>query len=338
VSPRISVIVLNCNGRAWLGPCLTALAAQTGAPPFEVVLADNGSTDGSTELVTRAFPTVRVVDNGSNLGFAAGNNAAARAAQGPLLVFLNNDTVPAEDWLEKLHAAHDVSPDRALVTSRILFLDRPAIVDSAGDGYLRAGGAYKRGHGASAEAFAQSGEVFGACGAAFLITRALFDELRGFDEHFFMVYEDVDLSYRARLRGHACWYAAEAVVLHAGSGTLGVSSDAAVFHGQRNLEWTWIKNTPASLLVRTSLSHLAYSAAGVAHYVAAGRGGAALRGKLAALRGLPRVVRQRRDVQRQRSVPPDAIDRLLTRGWLSLKRREKSARLDLANHQDGRRL
>jgi GT2 family glycosyltransferase len=336
VTPHISVIVLNYNGRAWLGPCLTALAEQTGAPPYEVVLTDNGSADGSIEFVASMFPHVRTVQNTRNLGFAAGNNAGARAARGALLVFLNNDTVPAADWLGQLYAAHAEAPDRAIVTSRIVFLDRPGIVDSAGDGYLRAGGAYKRGHGASAETCDQSQEVFSACGAAFLITRQLFEQLHGFDEQFFMVYEDVDLSYRARLRGHRCWYAAGATVRHAGSGTLGVISDAAVFYGQRNLEWTWIKNTPASLLLATSLSHLAYSAAGVAHYIAAGRGGAALRGKLAALLGLPGVLRDRRDVQQQRHVSAEAIDRLLTRDWMSLKRREKSARLDLPNHQDGR--
>src|SRR4030095_5981505 len=141
----------------------------------------------------------------------------------------------------------------------IVFLASPSTVDSAGDGYLRAGGAYKRGHGARADEFAESGEVFGACGAAFMIQRRIFEALGGFDESFFMVYEDVDLSYRARLMGHRCWYAADAIVQHAGSATLGRSSDTAIFHGQRNLEWTWIKNTPSSLLWRSGPAHLLYS-------------------------------------------------------------------------------
>ena len=155
---------------------------------------------------------------------------------------------------------HLAAPDRDLVTSRIVFLDRPDIVDSAGDGYLRAGGAFKHGHGAYIAGFTSSREVFGACGAAFLIRRDVFERLHGFDEDFFMVYEDVDLSYRARLAGYRCWYAADAVVRHAGSGTLGVMSSTAVFHGQRNLEWVWLKNTPRGLLLRTIPSHLAYIA------------------------------------------------------------------------------
>lgn len=333
---RLSVIVLNYNGRAWLEPCLEALSRQIDAPPFEVVLADNGSEDGSVELVTDRFPAVRIVKHGRNLGFSAGNNAAARAARGLLLVFLNNDTVPADDWLAHLHAAHLRAAGRSLVTSRVVFLDRPDVVDSAGDGYLRAGGAFKHGHGAGVDGFQESREVFGACGAAFLIPREIFERLGGFDESFFMVYEDVDLSYRARLAGYRCWYAADAIVRHVGSGTLGTASDAAVFHGQRNLEWTWIKNTPGPILLRTLPAHIVYSAVGVAHYIMAGRGAAAIRGKLAAFRGMPRVLRQRRRIQELRTAAPRQIEVLLERDWITVKRREKSARLDLADHQDRR--
>jgi N-acetylglucosaminyl-diphospho-decaprenol L-rhamnosyltransferase len=335
VNPVFSVIVLNYNGRAWIEPCLAALARQVDAPAFEVLFVDNASSDGSVDVVTGAFPAVRVVRNDGNLGFAAGNNAGARAARGTYLVFLNNDTVPADDWLQQLYRAHLEAPGRPLVTSRIVFLDRPDVVDSAGDGYLRAGGAYKHGHGASVRAFAQSQEVFGACGAAFSIARDLFERLGGFDERFFMVYEDVDLSYRARLLGHRCWYAAGATVRHAGSGTLGRASDAAVFYGQRNLEWTWIKNTPAPLLLQTLPAHVAYSIAGLAHYAATGRGFAAVRGKISALAGLLRVLQQRRTIQRTRTVEAAALSSLMERGWLARKRREKSASLDLSDHQDG---
>ncbi len=329
MTPVVSIIVLNYNGRRWLQGCFTALARQVDAPAHEVLLVDNGSTDGSTEFVKSEFPTVRIVSTGGNLGFAAGNNAGARAARGTLLAFLNNDTVAADNWLQELYRAHVQGPERSIVTSRIVFLDRPDVVDSAGDGYLRAGGAFKHGHGSPAAAFAQSREVFGACGAAFLMPRAVFEELNGFDETFFMVYEDVDLSYRARLAGYRSWYAADAIVQHAGSGTLQPASASAVFHGQRNLEWAWIKNTPGALLFKTLPAHVLYSLAGLLHYVRAGRGGAALRGKLDAFRGLPRVLRQRREMQRRFGGAADAIEPWLERRWLAIKRREKSARLEL---------
>lgn len=336
MTPLVSVIVLNYNGRRWLGPCLTALAGQVGAPAFETLLADNGSQDGSIAFAAGTFPAVRIVDNGGNVGYARGNNRAAREARGPVLAFLNNDTVPDAHWLAALYAAHARAAPQTIVTSRVVFLDRPEIVDSAGDGYLRAGGAYKRGHGQHASGFLQSQEVFGACGAAFMVSRDLFDRLGGFDDRFFMVYEDVDLSYRARLAGASCFYVADAVVRHAGSGTLGTASDAAVFHGQRNLEWTWIKNTPLPLLLASLPSHAAYSLAGVAHYIARGRGKAAVRGKLAAVAGLPHVLRQRRMLQRGRTVPNEALARVMDAGWIGRKRREKSARLHLSDHQDGR--
>jgi GT2 family glycosyltransferase len=324
VTPRLSVIVLNYNGRQWLEPCLTAVLAQTGAPPFEVLLVDNGSADGSTAFVAGRFPTVRIVENGSNLGFAAGNNAGARAARGEWLVFLNNDTIPDVDWLARLQTAAAVA-GHDLITSRIVYLNRPDIVDSAGDGYLRAGGAFKHGHRRPAAEYLASREVFGACGAAFAIARATFEQLGGFADDFFMVYEDVDLSYRARLAGYRCWYAADAVVRHAGSGTLGTMSATAVFYGQRNLEWTWFRNTPSRLFWLTLPGHALYSLAGVLHYVRQGRGVAAMKGKLAAFSALPRLFAQRRRVQGTRRAAVESLEEQLEAGWLARKRSEKAS-------------
>lgn len=333
----VSVIVLNYNGRRWLGGCLDALAAQRGAPPFEVVVVDNGSTDGSAETLRAyalehaqgaagPFEAVRLIETGGNYGFAAGNNVGARAARGELLAFLNNDTEPEPDWLASLHQSLVTRPAYALATSRLVFLDDPSVVDSAGDGYLRAGGAFKHGYGGPAQQALVSREVFGACGGAFMVRRDIYEALGGFDERFFMVYEDVDLSYRARLIGQRCWYAAEAVVRHAGSATLGVASPAAVFHGQRNLEWTWIKNSPLPLLLRTAIPHAIYSTAGLLHYARRGRFLPALRGKLAALWELPAVLADRRAVQRLSIVEPAALESMMERGWVTRKRREKAAR------------
>ena len=327
MDPAASLVVLNYNGRNWLSGCLGAIAAQQGAPPFETIMVDNGSSDGSVGAVRAAWPAVRVVETGTNLGFAGGNNAGAREARGGWLVFLNNDTVPEPDWLARLHAEAAAHPECALVTSRLVFLDDPSIVDSAGDGYLRAGGAFKHGHGGRAGDFAASREVFGACGGAFMIRRAAFEALGGFDPRFFMNYEDVDLSYRARLRGMRTWYAASAIVRHAGSGSLGAVSAAAVFYGQRNLEWTWIKNTPPGLLAATALPHVIYSLAGVAHYIAAGRGMEALRGKWAALLALPQILADRRTVQASRTVEPSDVTSLMEPHWLAAKRREKRFQL-----------
>jgi GT2 family glycosyltransferase len=322
--PLVSVIVLNYNGRKWIDGCLAGLASQTAAPLYETVLVDNGSHDDSVKFARTKYPDVRVVENGRNLGFAGGNNAGARQSSGDWLAFLNNDTSPDPRWLHELTEAAQRNSACGIVTSRIVFMDDSSVIDSAGDGYLMAGGAFKHGHGARADDFAVSREVFGACGGAFMIRRELFEALGGFDERFFMVYEDVDLSYRARLRGARVWYAADAIVRHAGSGSLGTVSAAAVFYGQRNLEWTWIKNTPRPLLTSTLLSHLIYSTAGLLHYLRIGRGGAAIHGKWAALRELRAVLADRGRVQAAVTVDRASLETLMEPRWLAAKRREKA--------------
>jgi hypothetical protein len=322
VSPEISVIVLNWNGRQYLEACLRSVSAQQGVA-FETILVDNASTDGSVDLVRKQFPQVRCVSLSENRGFAAGNNAGAARAEGRFLAFLNNDTVADPHWLRALAAGIDLRAGFALATSRIVYMHDASIVDSAGDGLLRWGGAFKHRHGQPARLADESREVFGACGAAFVIARDVFEELGGFDEDFFASHEDVDLSYRARLRGYRCRYVADAVVRHHGSATLGTVSAASVFHGQRNMEWMYLKNTPAPLLVRTLPGHLLYNVVAAAHFARLGRLGPFLKAKAAALAQIPRVLGKRREIQRSRRVDAAAIEPYLERRWLGAKRREK---------------
>jgi GT2 family glycosyltransferase len=291
-APRTSVIVLNFNGARWLSRCLDALLAQ--GDTFEVLVVDNASTDGSAERASER-PGVQLLRLPTNVGFAGGNNAGASVARATdYLVFLNNDTEVRPGWLTALVLALDTHPEAGLATSHIVRLEDPSVVDSAGDGYLRAGGAFKRWHGQRRPPGHAVEEVFGACGAAFAIRRSLFESLGGFDDAFFMLYEDVDLSYRARLAGSRCVYVPAAVVRHAGGASLGRHSAQAAYYGQRNLEWVWVKNTPARLLWRDGLAHAVYSLAGVAYHAAGGRTIPCLRGKLAALMGLPGMWRRRR--------------------------------------------
>jgi GT2 family glycosyltransferase len=324
-----SVVVINWNGRQHLQACLDAVAAQQGVE-FETLVVDNGSTDGSAAFVRERFPSVRLVALDDNRGFAGGNNEGAREARGRYLVFLNNDTVVEPGWLAALRGAVDEPSGFALATSRVVYMHDPAIIDSAGDGVLRWGAAFKRFHGTSAPEAAQSGEVFGVCGAACLVPRQVFDELGGFDEAFFVSHEDVDLSYRARLLGYRCRYAADAVVRHHGSATLGRTSAFAVYYGQRNLEWMYVKNSPLSILLRSMPGHLLYTAVAAGYFARLGLLGAFLRAKLAAIAGLPRVLRQRAVVQRTRRVGAGAIWPLLERRWLATKLSEKRFDVGLA--------
>jgi GT2 family glycosyltransferase len=267
---------------------------------------------------------VRVVELPENRGFAGGNNAGVQAARGQYVALLNNDTVADPHWLRTLHAGLDEAAGVALVTSRVVYMRDPRVIDSAGDGMLRAGGAFKWHHGQSVSRAGQTREVFGVCGAACLMPRSVFTGLGGFDETFFASHEDVDLSYRARLAGYRCRYVAEAVVRHHGSATLGRTSPRSVFLGQRNLEWVYLKDTPGPILLRTLPSHLLYTAAAAAYFSRTGLLGPFVKAKLAALAGLPGVLRQRRRVQAARTATTADIWRVLEPGWMSLKRREKA--------------
>lgn len=319
----VRLIVLNWNGRRWLEPCLDALRRQT-YRQFEVVVVDNGSEDGSVELVRDRFPECQVLALADNVGFAAANNAGAEGAAAKYLAFLNNDTEADPGWLGALVDAAERDSTVGLVSSHLLVMEPAGIVDSAGDGYLRCGGGFKHQHGQPAGEMRGVREVFGACGAAMLIRRDLFERLGGFDPDFFMVYEDVDLSYRARLAGARAVCALDAVVRHAGSASLGRISSAAVFYGQRNLEWTWIKNSPRRLLLRSLAAHVLYDLAGLAAYARAGQLGAWVRAKAAAARGLGSVWRKRRHVQRTATVDPEEMWTLMEPDWVTVKRREKS--------------
>ena len=333
MSPEVSIVVVSWNGLGHLDGCLGAIAAQRDIAA-ETILVDNGSTDGTVDAVRSRFPWVRIVALAENRGFAGGNNAGAREARGQFVAFLNNDTIADPAWLRTLRDGINLETGFALVTSRIVYMHDPAIVDSAGDGMLRWGGAYKRHHGESAALAEESREVFGVSGAGCLMPKAVFDELGGFDEDFFASHEDVDLSYRARLRGYRCRYVSGAVVRHRGSATLGTVSGFAVFQGQRNLEWVYLKDTPAALLWRTLPGHLIYDLAAAVHFARLGRLGSFVRGKAAALAGVPRMLRKRAAVQAGRRVAAREIEQHLDRRWLSRKIREK--RFDVSLAEDAR--
>ena len=131
MSARVSVIILNWNGKPHLESCLSSVMAQT-CPDFEVVLVDNGSTDGSAEFVARRFPQVRIIRHDENLGFAAGNNTAIRATRSPYVATLNNDAQAKPAWLVELVEAMESDDQVGMCASKMLFAHRPEVIDSAG--------------------------------------------------------------------------------------------------------------------------------------------------------------------------------------------------------------
>ena len=315
----LTVIIVNYNGGRYLDRCLQALAAQT-APPRQVVLVDNASTDGSAEHAEQAFPWLRVIRCPENQGFAAANNLAVACSEpSEWLALLNPDAFPAPDWLAALQqAAHDY-PQYAVFGSRLLDAADPAQLDGAGDCYHVSGLAWRHGHGLSA---CQHGlrveEIFAPCAAAALYRRQAFLEADGFDERFFCYMEDVDLGFRLRLLGYRCLYAPAAVVHHIGSGATGIRSDFATYYGHRNLVWTYCKNMPAPWFWLYLPAHLVFNLLSLSWLGWRGQGRIAVRAKWDALRELPRIWRQRRHIQAQRKISGRDLQRVMTGTWAML--------------------
>jgi GT2 family glycosyltransferase len=295
------VVVVNWNGGALLSRCLEAVGAQS-LPPSQVVVVDNGSADGSAETAAR-HPGATVLRLGANRGFAAAANAGVRAAEGAEWVaLLNPDAFPEPDWLQRLAEAARGAPARTFFASRLLLAESEGRLDGTGDMYHASGLAWRRDHGRPAKRPRAAGEVFAACAAAALYPRAAFLDVGGFDESYFCYFEDVDLAFRLRLRGFRCWYVPDAVVRHVGGASAGRRSDFAVYHGHRNLVWTFVKDMPGPLLAAYLPLHVAVNAASLAWFGLRGQGRAIARAKWDALRGVPRAWRARREVQRTRSV------------------------------------
>ena len=312
-----TVIVVNWNGERFLDRCLSALQAQTVAP-HEIILVDNASADASLDVVRR-FPSVRLLAQTENLGFARGNNLAitAATAEPEWIALLNPDAFVEPRWLESLLAAAGDYPDFDIFGSKLVNAVNPAVLDGAGDAYHISGRVWRIGHGAPVSSFSeQAQEVFSPCAAAALYRRSALFAVGGFDEDFFCYVEDVDLGFRLRLAGYRCLYVPASVAHHVGSGTTGGQhSNFAVYHGHRNLVWTYIKNMPGMLFWIFLPLHLALTLMTFFTFLWLGQGMVVWRAKRDALRGLPRMWRKRRFIQARRVVPSGSILRLMKKGF-----------------------
>ena len=303
--PRVAVLIVNHNGAEFLPDCLTALREQT-RPADRVLMIDNDSSDGSPDMVRRGFPEVEVIELGRNAGFAAANNAGARAADDcELIALLNADAFPGPRWIEALVRAAGEHPEAAAIASLMLRANERDLLDGTGDLYHVAGIGWRRDHLrpiAASPHVERAGEVFSACGGAVLYRRDVYLELGGFAESFVSYAEDTDLAFRMRLAGHTVWYEPAAVVRHVGSGTTGVASEYSIYHSFRNMVWTWVRNMPGPLVWAYLPAHLLLNVLNIASYARSGHARTILRAKADALRGLPRVLRERRAIQAERRV------------------------------------
>jgi GT2 family glycosyltransferase len=321
----VSVVVVTYQSGATLDRCLAALKAQT-LQGFELILSDNASADGAPQAAAAADPSIVLIENGGNLGFAAGNNRAAGRARGRWLLLLNPDAYPAPDFLEALLAAARRFPRTRCFTARQRMAGDPGRLDGLGDAMTVFGFPFRGGYGRPDPGPMPAAEVFSPCGAAMMIDRALFLELGGFDERFFCYCEDVDLGYRLRLAGERVLLAPEAVVLHEGSVvTGGRRSDFSLYHGARNRLWLYLKDTPPLLLLATLPFHIVATLGVWLRALAQGHAEPVERGLEDALKGAPEMWRSRRQIQRARTASSGAIAAMMV--WSPLAALARRGRL-----------
>lgn len=310
--PFFSVIILNWQSEKYLPKCLNALQKQS-FKRFEVLLLDNGNGDSFQSDMGEQYPglDLKVLRAEKNLGFAGGNNFAAQFAKGDYLVLLNADAFPSENWLEVIHEAC-LSHKDAFFASRLIKAEKPEMLDGEWNVYHATGLAWRQNHGQSISvADNDTKEVFSACAAAGVYPRAAFEEVQGFDEDFFAYMEDVDLDFRLQLRGYSCFYIPGAIVFHVGSGSTSPRSEFAVFHGHRNLIWTFVKNMPSWLFVLLLPGHIIVNLLYILASLFMGKAKVMASAKREAVRGLSEVFRKRRQIQKTKKVPASRIARLL---------------------------
>lgn len=317
-APLVSIIIVNWNGLRFLDNCLSSADNQS-YQDFEVILIDNGSIDGSVELVRVNFPDVIIIENKENLGFAKANNQGIEIARGKYIATLNNDTKLDKNWLSNLVNAAESSERRVgMWAPKILSMQERTKIDSVGglliyrDGIARGRGRGKEDKGQ----FDKEEEILFPSACSALYRKDMVDEIGYFDEDFFAYCEDSDLGFRARLAGWNAVSVPDAVVYHHYSGSTGKYSETKAFLVERNHLWLAIKIFPVTMLALTpfytSLRWLVQ-----ANNVIRGKGATsryvrevspskvafALIGALmSAVQGLPATLRKRSTVQKKRVV------------------------------------
>ncbi len=297
-----AVVIPNWNGRRWLPGCLGSLAAQELAPS-EVIVVDNGSSDGSLEYLRATHPAVRVIVLETNTGFAHAANRGLRAASGEAVALINTDIELEPDWLRRMAATLQAHSGSAAVACKMLSLSAPDRVYDAGDVLRRDGACEQRGRFARDDGrFDDPGEVFGACAGAALYRREVVLALGGFDERYFAYLEDVDLALRLRLAGWSCRYE-PAVARHAGEGSSDQLSGAHHYLIARNTLILVARAFPLAWAAPVLYRQLSW----LRDAVRARRLGPHLRGLVAGLRAAAGMRHERRALRDAARVPIEVV-------------------------------
>ena len=248
---KVSIVIPNYNGKHFLENCLSAVFAQD-IENMEVIVVDNGSTDGSQEYLD-TYPGVRVLKLDKNYGFCGAVNTGIKAADSEYVILLNNDTEVEPDFSKELLTAIQADDKIFSCSSKMVQYHDRARMDDAGDYYCALGWAFGRGKGGLVENYDTPVNIFASCAGAAIYRKKMLESLGYFDENHFAYLEDIDVGYRARIHGYRNVYAPKAVVYHVGSGFSGSAHNSfKVKLSSRNSVYLAYKNMPFLQIILNS--------------------------------------------------------------------------------------
>ena len=249
--PKVSIIIVNYNGKTLLEKCLESVF-KINYKNTEVIVVDNNSTDDTVEFVTNNYPSIILLKLNSNKGFAEPNNIAAKIATGKYLLFLNNDTIVTSNFISEMIPV--IENDEQIAICQSLLLKPDESIDSSGDFIDNLGVVYN-----STKKINDVRKISSARGASMLIRKNIFGILEGFDEKFYVSFEDVDLGWRTWMIGYKVVLAPKSIVYHIGSQTIKSKKPEIAFHGFKNQLSMKLTNFEPSLAIRnTTLFFIQY--------------------------------------------------------------------------------
>jgi len=251
---KIAVVILNWNGEKLLEQFLPSIVNYS--PGADIYVADNASTDDSVSYLKAFFPTVKIIQNESNLGFAEGYNEALKHLDSDIFALVNSDIEVTENWLKPIIETFENEPTTAIIQPKLLDFKRKEYFEYAGaaGGFIdKYGYPYCRGRifetlEKDNGQYDDNCEIFWASGACFFIRSSVYKELKGFDADFFAHQEEIDLCWRAFNKGHKIKYNSQSVVYHVGGATLQQGNPMKTFLNFRNSLLMLLKNLPKNRL------------------------------------------------------------------------------------------
>ena len=246
---KVTIVIPNYNGKHFMEPCLASLKEQT-CQDYKVLVVDNASTDGSLEYMKEHYPKIEVIVLDKNYGFSKAVNVGIQHSTTPYVILLNNDTTVDPHYVEEMVKAIERSPRIFSVSSKMIQMYHPELIDSAGDLYTLLGWGVCRGTGRPVSNYTEADEIFTACAGAAIYQRSAFSKIGYFDENHFAYLEDIDVGYRAKIYGYKNTYCPTALVYHVGSGTSGSKYNSfKVKLSARNNIYLNYKNMPILQLI-----------------------------------------------------------------------------------------